>query len=115
DNSRSNIITFHVDTVTSDGAIPGLPTVTDLTCYPNPFNQYINLYFSIPEDGTIDIMLIGMNGSKIILVTNERQQAGSYFLDLNCETISAGYYILKLIYHSGSNRTFQQTTTVLKL
>jgi hypothetical protein len=60
--------------------------------YPNPANQQTRIDYSIPVNGTVEIVLYDMQGRRIRTLVNEMKEAGRYTYDLNTQSLSKGIY-----------------------
>ncbi len=54
-----------------------------LSCYPNPFSDYINIEVSVKEKNSIDLSVYDINGKKIKTITNKIYSPGKYKLMWN--------------------------------
>lgn len=77
--------------------------------YPNPFNNNLQVAFSLDKPTSVNISLISMNGQTILQQKGIRLSEGSHVHSLNTERFPVGSYVLKL----EANGTVQ-TTVVIK-
>ena len=82
--------------VLSNDEIVPLPTEFSLNkIYPNPFNAVTKIDYSIPYLTKVKIEIIGLNGSIIQSIINDRQNKGNYSYRWNAENLSSGIYFIK--------------------
>ncbi|MBN2780433.1 MAG: T9SS type A sorting domain-containing protein [Candidatus Marinimicrobia bacterium] len=63
--------------------------------YPNPFNPSFVVPFELISAQTIDIKLYDMSGKVVNDIAGGRYQAGSYNIQVNCDHLGSGIYLLK--------------------
>ena len=86
-----------------------------LSCYPNPFSEYVNFEFSIIKQNSIDLSIYDINGKKIKLITNKIYSPGKYKLMWNgkCKNgkeVKAGIYFVSFTV----NEKFIQSMKLIK-
>ena len=64
--------------------------------YPNPFNPETKIKFDLPVSGNVKLSVYNILGEEIIVLLNERLNAGSYELDFNGTNYSGGVYFYKM-------------------
>lgn len=64
--------------------------------YPNPFNPYTTVDFTLNEADHIGIMVYNTSGEKVAELFNGNRAAGSYSLKWNANTMMSGVYFLKI-------------------
>jgi len=72
----------------------------NLSLYPNPYNNYTNLNYTLPTDNYVNIELYNILGFKIADIIKEKQSKGQYniIIDLKKYNLSKGVYIIKLTF-----------------
>ncbi|NQS98579.1 MAG: T9SS type A sorting domain-containing protein [candidate division Zixibacteria bacterium] len=76
-----------------DAALTSLPIEFALNPpYPNPFNPETNLTFTIPEDGTVTLIIYDIQGREAALLVDEFCPAGYYQKKFKSEGLSSGVY-----------------------
>ncbi len=66
--------------------------------YPNPFNQYTTIEYTLPEDNSVSIAVYNAAGQQVILLQdNEDKTAGTHTVVFQGDAYPAGmyYYIIK--------------------
>jgi hypothetical protein len=63
---------------------------------PNPFENELNVAFSLKKDAKVEINLVDMNGRIVKKVINEKLQKGDYIYNANTADVIAGSYVLQL-------------------
>jgi hypothetical protein len=76
--------------------------------YPNPFNPVTNIRFSIPNSGSVKLVVFDILGREVITLLNEVKPAGNYLVDFDASKLSSGVYFYRLT--SGS---FTETKKML--
>lgn len=64
----------------------------ELTVYPNPASEYINVSFSIPESQVVQLTLLDMNGKVVSRLWNRNMDAGIYNFSFQANMIPPGLY-----------------------
>ncbi|MBI4649343.1 MAG: T9SS type A sorting domain-containing protein, partial [Bacteroidia bacterium] len=72
-------------------------TMFDLLIYPNPFNNYTNIQYSLNEPSKIKLEIYNMLGKKVAELANNEQQRGIYRYRFDTEEKghAPGIYLLK--------------------
>lgn len=78
-----------------------IPTKTELSNYPNPFNPSTTIQFSIQNDSNVKLSIYNIKGQKIKILAQNKFLKGSYSLvwngdDENGQTVGSGVYLYKL-------------------
>ncbi|MCK6614688.1 MAG: immune inhibitor A [Ignavibacteriaceae bacterium] len=69
--------------------------------YPNPFNPETSIRFSLPEAGSVSLIVYDVNGNEIKKLIEGRMEAGYHSVPFNSGGLASGVYIYKLT--SGSS------------
>lgn len=64
--------------------------------YPNPFNPVTQISFSLGRDEQVTLSLYNILGQRAAILLDEFKQKGSYSVNLDGSTLSAGLYLYKL-------------------
>jgi len=64
--------------------------------YPNPFNPLTRIIYQVARQSHITLIVYNMLGQKIQTMVDRNQEAGTYTLDFNAESLSSGIYYYKL-------------------
>lgn len=91
--SLPNLI-YHNNGIIVADAINSDNSNYDLSVSPNPIDKNGLLTYQIPSDGLVNISLYGLNGVKIMEISNEMMQAGTYSYKLNTEELKDDAYYL---------------------
>jgi hypothetical protein len=76
--------------------------------YPNPFNPNTNISFSIPEEGTVRMVVYNSMGVEVARPVDETLDAGTYKLNFDASSLPAGSYLYKVTY-GGTTMTKRMT------
>lgn len=86
--------------------------------YPNPFNPSTVIRYTMPEAGTVTMVVYDVLGRKVASLNNGFQTAGVRQMEFNAGGLSSGtyFYYLELVGASGKNvqRTATAKMTLLK-
>jgi len=64
--------------------------------FPNPFNPFTNIYYSVPKNCIVNIVIYDVLGRKIKSLINEFKQPGHYIISLNGIDLPSGIYFYKM-------------------
>jgi hypothetical protein len=64
--------------------------------YPNPFNPSTTINYSIPEESQVSLKIYDIMGREVAKVVNERQTAGSHYIQFDASSLASGTYFYKL-------------------
>ena len=93
--------------LSNDGNTGGLlPTMFSYKAYPNPFNPYINISYSLPNTEYVDLSIINLLGQKIKTLVSDTQNPGEYNFtwsgdDIKGTTMNSGIYFVVIERSSG--------------
>jgi hypothetical protein len=79
---------------TAEQAMGGRAT---LSLYPNPFNPYATVFYSLPRQAHVRLFLCSLLGQKVLDLVDELQSAGSYHVPLDGSRLPSGLYLLRLV------------------
>ncbi|MHC1738339.1 MAG: T9SS type A sorting domain-containing protein [Ignavibacteriaceae bacterium] len=65
--------------------------------YPNPFNPVTSIEFSLPEDNNVEIAIYNTIGMEVMLLLNEKKQAGTHSIEFNASNFASGIYYYKVV------------------
>lgn len=64
--------------------------------YPNPFNNSTVIYYSIEEDGFVDLSVYNLAGRKVQTLISQFRSSGTYRADFDATGLSSGVYLYRL-------------------
>jgi hypothetical protein len=64
--------------------------------YPNPFNPETSIRFSLPEAGSVSLIVYDVNGKEITRLIEGNMEAGYHSVPFNSGGLASGVYIYKL-------------------
>ncbi len=83
--------------------------------YPNPFNPVTNVGYQLPAASDVTVELWSVTGQKVRTLVSERQEAGSYTIQVDGQSLSSGVYIYRIHAQSAENTfTFTRKMTLIK-
>jgi hypothetical protein len=77
-----------------------LEELVNVTVYPNPASEVLNLRFEVPVEGEIDVYLLNQQGQ---LVKTDIIEAATLEKQINMQEYPAGIYFLRLVKGKLSN------------
>jgi hypothetical protein len=75
---------------------PGVGGFDDMTVFPNPTDDYINVKFEVKEYGPVKLSVYGINGVEYKIVVNDKMPMGDYQYETSLGNLTAGVYIAVL-------------------
>lgn len=87
-------------------SVVGAPSTFTLNQnYPNPFNPETRISYRLPVASDVQLELYDVLGRKLATLVNARQEAGSYLIALNTQTLNlaSGTYFYRLQASNGAN------------
>jgi hypothetical protein len=67
-----------------------------LTNYPNPFNPYTTIEYTVEKSSAVLLEVYDITGQKITTLVNERKNPGVYYTTFTARNLGTGVYILRL-------------------
>ena len=64
--------------------------------FPNPFNMFTNIQFSLPDPTYVRIILFDLRGKKIETILDNYYSQGSHNIIFNGSSLSSGFYFYKI-------------------
>lgn len=64
--------------------------------FPNPFNPFTKIRYSIPIDGFVTLKVFDVLGREVVTLLHENKKAGSYEVLFNASQLASGLYICKM-------------------
>lgn len=64
--------------------------------YPNPFNNSTVIYYSIEEEGQVDLSVYNLAGRKVQTLINQFRSSGTYRTNFDASGLSSGVYLYRL-------------------
>jgi photosystem II stability/assembly factor-like uncharacterized protein len=65
--------------------------------YPNPFNPQTRINYELPIASYVSIKVYDALGNEVQTLVNEKQNAGSFWVDFNAGSLPSGIYFYKLV------------------
>ena len=82
-----------------------IESLMNVSCYPNPFNEYATLSFELNKPSDVLIYIYDMQGKRIREVTNSLYPAGLNRVVMNKESLVPGIYVLKIFSNQKTKST----------
>lgn len=70
---------------------------TKLKAYPNPTNDNTNISFKLAQTGNVDLAVYSLSGRLMKTISKKNVSAGENNIFIDCEDLSNGTYIVKLV------------------
>ncbi len=67
-----------------------------VSLYPNPVVSKVNLNYTLPSEGKVNVKLFNSNGQLVKEVMNTLQEKGSHLLSIDASDLSSGIYHYRL-------------------
>ncbi|MFU8844476.1 MAG: FG-GAP-like repeat-containing protein, partial [Bacteroidales bacterium] len=88
------------------------PQTSNLTCYPNPFTESVNIEFALTEQTIVDLAVFDLNGNQIATLIHKTMPPGGHTItwsgkDLNGKEVKPGIYLLGFALSSLPNHTIK--------
>ena len=64
--------------------------------YPNPFNPFTTVSYSIPKNGIVILKVYDILGKEVAVLTNEVKEAGNYSVKFDASNLPSGIYFYTL-------------------
>jgi hypothetical protein len=64
--------------------------------YPNPFNAYTTIHYSLPADEFVTLKVYNSFGKEVIMLVSEFQSMGEHIVQLSSDDLSTGMYFYRL-------------------
>jgi flagellar hook assembly protein FlgD len=83
-----------------------IPDKFSYKAYPNPFNPYINIGYTLPIAELVNLNIINLLGQKVRTLVNTTQAPGEYYYtwdgkDINGVSLQSGIYFAVINRESG--------------
>lgn len=104
---RKGLYIFKADLLSS---LDGSNSAIEATLYPNPATNNLSIKIELPNNEIYKINITDINGNEIKLIQNEFFDAGEKTFEIDCSSLSAGTYFIKV-----SSTTFIKTYKLMKV
>jgi len=86
----------------NNGPIYSIPTTTELIdLFPNPFNNYLNIYYKVDKPQNVKIELWNVLGEKLLTLFNGNKKIGTHNFPFQAKDMASGTYFCVLKSDSG--------------
>ncbi|HPG39667.1 MAG TPA: T9SS type A sorting domain-containing protein [bacterium] len=68
-----------------------------LNNYPNPFNPFTSINYSIPQNGFVSLIVYDITGREITRIVNNNMPAGAHKVEFDGSNLANGVYVYQLI------------------
>lgn len=93
-----------------------MPTTTALSQnYPNPFNAATVIRYSVDQPSDVVVKVYDITGKEVATLVNEKKSIGTFSIGFTNSNVASGTYIYRLIAHSESGKTTQETKKMVVL
>lgn len=65
--------------------------------YPNPFNPVTNIFYSVPKESLVKIIIYDILGREVLVLVNDVKTAGVYSAQFNGSDFTSGIYYYRMI------------------
>jgi hypothetical protein len=99
---RLDIPDMSVSSPEEEDLVPGITgNIFNLTAYPNPFSQQLNIEFSLSENTPVRIIIYNILGEQIYYENYNELSPGRHTLEILPKTEQSGYYFYSIITSKG--------------
>jgi hypothetical protein len=64
--------------------------------YPNPFNPSTEIYYQLPNDGNVKLVVYNLMGEEVKTLVDGFQEKGMHNVKFNAGKLASGMYIYKI-------------------
>ncbi len=82
-----------------EGMLPDESALHILGTYPNPFNGWTVVEFSLPQPGDVHVELFNLLGQRVFNTSMAASQCGYYQYTINAESLPSGVYYVQVQSH----------------
>lgn len=65
--------------------------------YPNPFNSYTSIHFSISYNSDVSLKIYNLLGKEVATLIKGKRQAGNHVISFNRTGLSSGVYLYRMM------------------
>jgi hypothetical protein len=88
---------FSAEPINIQNNLPNIPYITTLSHnYPNPFNPFTTIQYSIKERSSVELILYDILGREVEVLVNQEQDVGQYKINLIANGLASGVYFYRL-------------------
>jgi hypothetical protein len=80
--------------------------------YPNPFDSYTTISYSLPFDGKVTLTIRNLNGQLLKTIVNEMETKGDYNLNIEDWGLQSGVYVVSLTLKASDNELYRTIKVV---
>ncbi len=80
--------------------------------YPNPFNPYTKISYSVPFDGNVNIKVFDLKGKEVTTIVDGFLKADNYTADFDGKDLASGVYFYRIT-ASGKNESYINTNKMI--
>lgn len=78
-----------------DNELQALPLISQLSCYPNPFNSTAKITVTVTQPSDIDVSVYNLLGQRVASILTGHIPEGTHRFDWEPEHLAAGVYFLR--------------------
>jgi hypothetical protein len=64
--------------------------------YPNPFNPTTTIYYGLPQESSVKLIIYDVLGNQILKISEEQQQAGYHKVEFDASSFRSGVYFYRI-------------------
>jgi hypothetical protein len=64
--------------------------------FPNPFNPTTTIYYGLPQESSVELIIYDVLGNEVLKISEELQSAGYHKLDFDASALNSGVYFYRV-------------------
>lgn len=92
----NNIYVDNINVLSVYASIENTNSIENITVYPNPAQDFVNISISLAEQNEVTISLFNMLGEALMIIDKGKLTAGSQLLQLNIADLASGIYNISI-------------------
>ena len=90
---------FEINEIFSAGVLSNISIpegISIASVYPNPFNPFTNIQFTVEKKANVSIQIYDINGRFIETIVNKKYSSGTYSIKFDANNYASGLYFYRL-------------------
>lgn len=99
---QDSVISFTLGTITSVSGNEIPSTTLLFQNFPNPFNPFTEIKYSIAKEGFVKLKVFDILGKEVSVLANEIQKTGEYIVKYDASALNSGIYFYQMTNNGNS-------------